>query len=67
MWPGYSASFIRRHCHIFNAKSETVAENPSFREAWKRALHCIIPADAFLEPDWRSGKAIATRIVRGRR
>nr|MBP9060425.1 SOS response-associated peptidase family protein [Rhodoferax sp.] len=24
--------------------------------------HCVIPMDAFFEPDWRSGQAIATRI-----
>ena len=50
--------------HTYNARSETVAEKPCFRDAWKRAQHCIIPADAFFEPDWRSGKAIATRISR---
>ena len=50
--------------HTFNARSETVAEKPSFREAWKRAQHCIVPADALFEPDWRSGKSVATRIVR---
>lgn len=48
----------------YNARNETVAEKPSFREAWKRAQHCIIPAQAFYEPDWRSGKAISTRIER---
>lgn len=46
----------------FNARSETVDSKPSFRDAWKYARHCIIPADAFYEPDWRSGKAIPTRI-----
>jgi putative SOS response-associated peptidase YedK len=46
----------------FNARSETVASKPSFRDAWKRGQHCIIPADTFFEPDWRSGKAIATGI-----
>jgi putative SOS response-associated peptidase YedK len=46
----------------FNARSETAAEKPSFRDAWKKAQHCIIPAEAIYEPDWRSGKAIATRI-----
>jgi len=46
----------------YNARSETVAEKPSFRDAWKRAQHCIIPAQAIYEPDWRSGKAVPTRI-----
>ena len=48
----------------YNARSETVAVKPSYREAWKKAQHCIVPADAFYEPDWRSGKAVATRISR---
>jgi putative SOS response-associated peptidase YedK len=47
----------------YNARSETVASKPSFRDAWKNAQHCIIPVEAFFEPDWRSGKAIATRIA----
>ena len=50
--------------YTYNARSETVASKPSFREAWKRGLHCIIPADAIFEPDWRSGKPIPTRITR---
>ena len=48
----------------YNARSETVAEKPAFRDAWKRAQHCIIPAQAIYEPDWRSGKAVPTRITR---
>ena len=59
--PGWSkdAKIARR---TYNARSETVAEKPSFRDAWRRAQHCIIPLDAFFEPDWRSGKAVPTRI-----
>lgn len=48
----------------YNARSETVATKPSFRSAWKEARHCIIPAVAIYEPDWRSGKAVPTRISR---
>ena len=46
----------------YNCRSETAAIKPSFREAYKRNQRCIIPADAIYEPDWRSGKAVATRI-----
>lgn len=53
--------FARR---TFNARSETAATLPSFRDAWKKAQRCIIPAEAIYEPDWRSGKARATRITR---
>ena len=49
--------------HTYNARSETVAEKPSFRDAWKRGQHCIIPVQSFFEPDWRSGKAVPTRIT----
>jgi putative SOS response-associated peptidase YedK len=50
--------------NTYNARSETVAEKPSFRDAWKKAQHCIIPAQAIYEPDWRSGRAVSTRIER---
>jgi putative SOS response-associated peptidase YedK len=48
----------------YNARSETVQEKPSFRDAWHLGRHCIIPAVAIFEPDWRSGKPVPTRIVR---
>jgi putative SOS response-associated peptidase YedK len=48
----------------YNARSETAAIKPAFRDAWKSAKHCVIPAEAFYEPDWRTGKHIPTRITR---
>jgi putative SOS response-associated peptidase YedK len=48
----------------YNARSETVVSKPAFRDAWNRAQHCIIPAEAIWEPDWRGGKCQWTRIGR---
>jgi len=48
----------------YNARSETVSTKNSFRAAWKEARHCIVPAEAIFEPDWRTGKPIPTRITR---
>lgn len=48
----------------FNARSETASTLPSFRDAWRLTRHCIIPATAIFEPDWRSGKVVPTRIER---
>ena len=48
----------------FNARSETAATSFTFGNAWRRGQHCIIPADAIFEPDWRSGKAVPTKFTR---
>lgn len=50
--------------YTYNARTETVAEKPSYRDAWRKAQHCIIPAMAFFEPDWRSGRAVPAMIER---
>jgi putative SOS response-associated peptidase YedK len=59
-WAG-EMTFGRR---TYNARSETVAEKPSFRDAWRNGQHCIVPVEHIYEPDWRGGTAVPTRIQR---
>lgn len=42
----------------YNARSETVAKLPSFRESWKMGWRCIIPAESIFEPNWETGSAV---------
>tara|TARA_B100001105_G_C22389990_1_gene443896 strand:- start:1463 stop:2224 length:762 start_codon:yes stop_codon:yes gene_type:complete len=39
-----------------NARMETIAEKPTFRDPWKRGQRCIIPAWSYVEPNWETGK-----------
>ncbi len=43
--------------HTYNARTETVATKPSFRHAFKHRQFCIVPASAFYEPCYKTGKA----------
>ncbi|MDD2545858.1 MAG: SOS response-associated peptidase family protein [Burkholderiaceae bacterium] len=49
---------------LVNAKAETAATATAFRDAWLQGQRCIVPMAAFFADDWRSGKAVATRIAR---
>ncbi|MDI3258400.1 MAG: SOS response-associated peptidase [Sinobacteraceae bacterium] len=49
----------------YNARSETVATKPSYRGPWRRRQFCIVPVQAFFEPNYESGKAIRWKIARG--
>jgi putative SOS response-associated peptidase YedK len=48
----------------YNARSETVAEKPSFRSAWKKRQFCLVPVQGFFEPNYASGKAVRWQIRR---
>jgi putative SOS response-associated peptidase YedK len=50
-----------RQC--YNARVETVGEKPSFRQSWKQRHWCVIPADAFFEPSYETGKPVRWRIA----
>ena len=48
--------------HTYNARSETVADKPSFRNAWKKLQFGLVLVDSFNEPSYQSGKAVSTPI-----
>jgi len=50
--------------HTYNARSETVASKPSFRQAFAKRQWCIIPAESFFEPIHESSKAVRWKIAR---
>ncbi len=49
---------------LVNARSETISTTHAFRDAWLQGQRCIVPMMAFFEDDWRTGKAVPTRIAR---
>jgi putative SOS response-associated peptidase YedK len=63
-WVKSASDAKLRSTKLVNARSETVATSNNFRDAWLSGQRCIVPMMAFLEDDWRSGKAVPTRIAR---
>jgi putative SOS response-associated peptidase YedK len=47
----------------YNARTETVADKPSFRSAFRKNQFCIVPADAVFEPSYATGKAVRWKIA----
>jgi len=41
-----------------NARSEELAAKASYKQPWARGQRCIIPALAFFEPNWESGRHV---------
>ena len=48
----------------YNARTETVAEKPSYRSAWAKGQFCLVPMHQFFEPCWETGKAVRWSIHR---
>jgi len=63
-WVKSASDAKLRSTKLVNARSETVTTSNNFRDAWLAGQRCIVPMTAFMEDDWRSGKAQPTRIAR---
>jgi len=63
-WVKSASDAKLRSTKMVNARSETVTTSNNFRDAWLAGQRCIVPMMAFFEDDWRSGKAMPTRITR---
>jgi putative SOS response-associated peptidase YedK len=63
-WVKSASDAKLRSTKLVNARSETVTTSNNFRSAWLGAQRCIVPMMSFQEEDWRSGKAVPTRIAR---
>lgn len=50
--------------HTYNARTETVAEKPSYRGPWKNRRFALVPMTGFFEPDYETGKPLRWRIER---
>lgn len=48
----------------YNARSETVAEKPSYKNAWSKKQFGLAIMDNFYEPNWETGKAVRWGIER---
>ena len=48
----------------YNARSETVQEKPSYRNAWKERRFGLVLVESFYEPNWETGKAVRWHIKR---
>lgn len=47
----------------YNARSETVAEKPSYRTPWRERQYALVPMLNYYEPCWESGRALRWRIA----
>lgn len=48
----------------YNARSETVAERPSYKNAWVKRQFGLAIMENFYEPNWETGKAVRWGIER---
>jgi putative SOS response-associated peptidase YedK len=63
-WVKSASDAKLRSTKLAVTRFETMSTATPTRETWLNAQRCIIPMQAFLEDDWRSGKGVPTRIAR---
>jgi putative SOS response-associated peptidase YedK len=63
-WVKSASDAKLRSTKLVNARSETASTSKYYYDAWTRGQRCIVPMMAFIEDDYRSGKAVPTRIAR---
>ena len=63
-WVKSASDAKLRSSKLVNARSETASTSNNYRGAWLGAQRCIVPMMAFHQDDWRSGKAVSTRLAR---
>jgi putative SOS response-associated peptidase YedK len=47
-----------------NARAETVATRPTYRDAWAAGRRCLVPAAWYQEPNWETGRNVWWRMAR---
>lgn len=60
--PHWAAPKLARQ--TYNARSETVAEKPTYKHAWKERQLAIVPVECFFEPNYETGRPVRWRIER---
>lgn len=51
-----------RHFSTMNARAETVGQLRSYASAWRESQLCLVPMQAFYEPNWETGRHVRWRI-----
>ena len=49
--------------HTYNARSESAADKPSYRTAWRQRQYGLVLVDNFYEPSYASGRAVRWKIA----
>jgi putative SOS response-associated peptidase YedK len=63
-WSKSASDAKLRSSKLVNARASNVQGSKHYDAAWTAARRCIVPMSAFFVDDWRSGRAVPTRIAR---